>query len=108
MAYRSGEEIGACITGLREERGLAQASLAQELELDPSVLCRIEKGERGLGAGEVMRIADFFGVSVDSILRAEDGAFVLRADVDNDDVRRALAKFDRDIDAFLSFEAAVR
>jgi transcriptional regulator with XRE-family HTH domain len=109
VAYRTQEEVGTRIVQLRDERGLSQTELAQELELTAPVLCRIEKGERGLGAGEVIRVADFFSVSVDSILRdEEEPAFMLRSDVDNDDVRSTLAKFDRDIDTLLAVEATVR
>jgi transcriptional regulator with XRE-family HTH domain len=107
VAYRNKKQVGSRIVELRDERGLSQTDLARELDFTPSVLCRIEKGERALGAGEVVELADFFGVSVDSILREEDGAFVLRADVDNADVRAALEKFDRDIDTLLSLEAIV-
>ncbi len=107
MAYLDKQQAGERIVALREERGLSQSDLARELDLTSSVLCRIEKGERALGAGEVAQVADFFGVSVDSLLRVEDGAFVLRADVDNEDVHAALAKFDRDIETLIALEATV-
>ena len=108
MTYRSNEELGRRLADLREERGLSQVDLAEQLNYSPSVLSRIESGQRGLGAGEALEFADFFGVSVESILRhEEEGVLMLRADVDNAEVRGALAEFDRDIENLLDLRAAV-
>lgn len=105
MAYRTKDQVGTRIVELRDGMGLSQADLANELNFSRPVLCRIEKGERGLGAGEALELAEFFGVSVDSLLRDEEAVFVLRSEVDNENVHAALAKFDRDIDTLLALEA---
>jgi transcriptional regulator with XRE-family HTH domain len=108
VAYRTNEDLGRRIAELRDERGLTQVELAKAMDLTSSVLSRIESGQRGLGAGEVLEFADFFGVSVDSILQQEtEGALLLRADVENDDVRDALDAFERDVENLLNLRAAV-
>lgn len=108
MTYRSNEELGRRLAGLREARGLSQVDVAEQLSYSPPVLSRIESGQRGLGAGEALEFADFFGVSVESILRdEEEGVLMLRAEVDSPEVRAALTEFDRDIENLLDLRAAV-
>lgn len=50
-------EIGARIAATREEQGLEQKELAQELGISGSALCKIEKGQRGLDSLLLYRIA---------------------------------------------------
>lgn len=53
---------------LRTERGLSQIRLAMELSVSQHTISRYETGEREADYAMLIRIADFFGVSVDYLL----------------------------------------
>lgn len=59
---------GAIIKKLREDNKLSQAELADNIGINNSVLSRIESGDRQLRDDELIKIADFFNVSVDYLL----------------------------------------
>jgi transcriptional regulator with XRE-family HTH domain len=71
------EKIAQRIVQLRRQHGVAQKQLAVAIGLDPSSMNRIEKGERAVSVGELIRIADFCGVSAESILREPESSGVL-------------------------------
>lgn len=56
--------IGENIRYLRENAGYTQSSLAQFLNVDQSLVSKIEKGERNLSADMLEKIATLFGVTV--------------------------------------------
>lgn len=62
--------IGENIRALREGTGFNQISIARYLDVDQSLISKIEKGERNLSADMLEKLACLFGVSVESI---EDG-----------------------------------
>lgn len=53
---------------LRTERGLSQVRLAMELSVSQHTISRYETGEREADYATLIRIADYFGVSVDYLL----------------------------------------
>ncbi len=57
---------------LRIERGLSQVRLAMELSVSQHTISRYETGEREADYAMLIRIADFFGVSVDYLLERTD------------------------------------
>ncbi len=57
---------------LRTERGLSQIRLAMELSVSQHTISRYETGEREADYATLIRIADFFGVSVDYLLGRTD------------------------------------
>lgn len=57
---------------LRTERGLSQVRLAMELSVSQHTISRYETGEREADYTMLIRIADFFGVSVDYLLERTD------------------------------------
>ena len=59
--------IGDNIRILRANAGFTQNNLAQFLQVDQSLISKVEKGERGLSAEMVEKLADLFGVSVEQI-----------------------------------------
>lgn len=61
-------EIGKKIVELRERKGLSQRELARRIDLNPSVMNRIETGERPLRADELKKVSDVLGVNADEIL----------------------------------------
>ncbi|MCI1921936.1 MAG: helix-turn-helix domain-containing protein [Liquorilactobacillus nagelii] len=62
------KEIGLRIQSLRETFDLQQAELADKININRSVLNRIENGTRPLRDDEIKKIADFFEVSADYLL----------------------------------------
>ena len=57
---------------LRQERGLSQQSLADEVGMSKSSINMYERGEREPGIETVKRIADFFNVDVDYLFGVSD------------------------------------
>ena len=60
--------IGNNIKTLREGIGFTQSNIASFLNVDQSLISKIEKGERGIKASMVPLIADVFDVSVPYLL----------------------------------------
>lgn len=53
---------------LRKSKGVSQMRLAIELNMTQNTISRYETGEREPGIAELIRIADYFHVSVDYLL----------------------------------------
>ena len=53
---------------IRKERGISQLKLAMELNTNQNTISRYETGNREPGINELIRIADYFNVSVDYLL----------------------------------------
>jgi len=61
---------------IRKKRGLSQVRLAMELNTSQNTVSRYETGEREPSIADLIRIADFFHVSVDYLLeRTDDPTF---------------------------------
>lgn len=56
------------ISELRQKNKLTQKELADKLNINYSVLSRIETGERSVRDDELLAIADFFNVTTDYLL----------------------------------------
>ena len=74
MSNEIREKIGLRIAKLRESRGLSQKQLADELEkiglkVRRETITQWENGTRDLKTEYTIKLADFFGVSCDEILR---------------------------------------
>ena len=66
-------EIANSIKRLRKEKGITQLQLAMELNMSQNTISRYETGERQAGYDELIKIADYFNVSIDYLLgRTED------------------------------------
>lgn len=77
MRNKSEWNIGVCIAKLREDRGLSQKQLSEELgklglNVRRETVTQWENGTRDLKTEYTIRLADFFGVSCDYILRGID------------------------------------
>lgn len=57
---------------LRRQRKLSQIRLAMELNVSQNTICRYETGEREADYATLVRIADYFGVSLDYLLGRTD------------------------------------
>ena len=57
---------------LRLERNMSQQRLAMELSMTQNTISRYENGEREPGIKELIRIADYFNVSLDYLLKRSE------------------------------------
>ena len=53
---------------LRKKKGISQLRLATELNTTQNTISRYETGEREPGIDELIKIADYFNVSVDYLV----------------------------------------
>ncbi len=60
---------------LREKRGISQLRLAMDLNMNQNTISRYENGRRQADYATLIKIADYFHVSIDYLLeRNEDAA----------------------------------
>ena len=57
--------IGEALKRARERAGMKQKQLAEMLYVDPSLVCRWEKGQRRIMADELITILEILGISID-------------------------------------------
>lgn len=60
------------IRELRNERHITQLKLALDLHMSQNTISRYESGEREPGITELIRIADYFHVSIDYLVGRTD------------------------------------
>lgn len=53
---------------IRKAKGISQLKLATDLNTNQNTISRYETGEREPGITELIRIADYFNISVDYLL----------------------------------------
>ena len=63
---------------LRTARGLSQLRLATDLNTTQNTISRYETGERDPGIAELIKIADYFNVSVDYLISRTDNPKLYR------------------------------
>ena len=56
------------LKALRKKKGISQLRLATELNTTQNTISRYETGEREPGIAELIKIADYFHVSVDYLI----------------------------------------
>ncbi|RJX41798.1 XRE family transcriptional regulator [Paenibacillus pinisoli] len=64
--------VGQIIRRLREKEGLSQIQLADKLNINNSVLSRIESGKRHIEDSELILFADFFDTNIEYLLGRTD------------------------------------
>lgn len=57
---------------IRKSRGISQLKMAMDLNTNQNTISRYETGEREPGIVELIKIADYFNVSVDYLLERTD------------------------------------
>ena len=57
---------------LRKEKKITQLKLSMELNMSQNTISRYETGERQAGYAELIKIADYFDVSIDYLLGRTD------------------------------------
>ena len=60
------------IRDLREDRDLKQKQIAAYLVCDQSLYSKYERGERPVPLDVIVKLADFYGVSVDYLIGRSD------------------------------------
>ena len=63
---------------IRKAKGISQLKLAMELNTNQNTISRYETGEREPGLTELIKIADYFNVSIDYLLERTDNPTVQR------------------------------
>jgi transcriptional regulator with XRE-family HTH domain len=61
---------------IRKEKGISQLKLALELNTNQNTISRYETGEREPGINELIRIADYFNISIDYLLERTDNPHI--------------------------------
>lgn len=59
--------VGRNIQTLRENAGYTQSNLAKFLQVDQSLISKIEKGERAVSTDMLEKIASLFGITVNQL-----------------------------------------
>lgn len=63
---------------LRKAHGISQLKLSLELNMSQNTISRYETGEREPGINELIKIADYFNVSVDYLIERTDNPVFCR------------------------------
>ena len=63
---------------LRKKRGISQVRLAIELQLNQNGISRYETGEREMDYSTLIRVADYFNVSIDYLLERTENPEINR------------------------------
>ena len=66
------------IKELRKQKRISQLKMAMDLHTSQSTNSRYERGEREPGVDELVKISDYFGVSVDYLLERTDNPEINR------------------------------
>ena len=61
---------------IRKSKGISQLKLALDLNTSQNTISRYETGEREPGINEIIKIADYFNVSVDYLLERTDNPYI--------------------------------
>jgi len=57
---------------LRKEKGISQLKLAMDINTNQNTISRYETGEREPGINELIKLANYFDVSIDYLLEQTD------------------------------------
>jgi transcriptional regulator with XRE-family HTH domain len=65
------DRFGEKLSTLRKRRGLSRRELSELVDVSQDHIYSIETGRRSPNSRMVVRIADFFGVTLDQLMRDE-------------------------------------
>ena len=63
---------------IRKTKGISQLKLALDLNTNQNTISRYETGEREPGIDELIKIADYFNVSIDYLVGRTENPKILR------------------------------
>lgn len=91
--------IGEKIKTLREQSGFTQSNLAKYLNVDQSLISKIEKNERSMTSDMLDKLSALFGVSAESLnqesIPENRISFALRASEINEDDLETISAINR-------------
>ncbi len=61
---------------IRKAKGISQLKMAMDLNTNQNTISRYETGEREPGINELIKIADYFNVSVDYLLERTNNPLI--------------------------------
>lgn len=61
--------IGTYIRQLREERGYLLRQMSALLDVDPTILSKMERGERPFKRDNILKVAEVCGINKDELLK---------------------------------------
>ena len=61
---------------IRKSKGISQLKMAMDLNTNQNTISRYETGEREPGINELIKIADYFNISVDYLLERTDNPHI--------------------------------
>jgi putative transcriptional regulator len=67
--------IGERITHYRNERGLSRSQLASEVRVTEAAVGHMENNQRKPSLKTAVRLANFFGVSLDELIGTDESIF---------------------------------
>ena len=91
-------KFGNFLCMLREQRGMTQAELAQQLSVTPAAVSKWENGESKPRIETLFTLADILGVSAQELMNGECKA----AESEEDRIRRRKKEFAEHIDMFMT------
>lgn len=63
---------------IRKSKGISQLKLAMDLNMSQNTISRYETGDREPGIAELIKIADYFNVSIDYLVGRTNNPNVLK------------------------------
>jgi len=93
------ESMGSLLRSLRSEAGLTQEQVAEAINISHPAYVRYENDQRTPKADIAIRLASFFGITVEKLLSGKDGEqeSVYHPQISDDDIKFALFNGDKEI-----------
>lgn len=112
----SPEQLGRVLQEARKKKGLTQADAAEIIEVGRTTMTAIEKGERRLKAGELIKLARAYGKQVSDLVsprpevqpfQVQFRAVLRRSEKDEQEVQDAIAELEELCRSYLELEEIV-